>query len=87
MKKFLSLVLVLAMVFSLAACGNNQPPAQPETPDGETPETPGIADSLTLHVGAYPDTIDPALNSAVDGATFQGLPCTRFHLRHICSPR
>jgi oligopeptide transport system substrate-binding protein len=70
MKKFLSLVLVLAMVFSLAACGNNQPPAQPETPDGETPETPGIADSLTLHVGAYPDTIDPALNSAVDGATY-----------------
>jgi oligopeptide transport system substrate-binding protein len=70
MKKFLSLVLVVAMVFSLAACGNNQPPAQPETPDGETPETPGIADSLTLHVGAYPDTIDPALNSAVDGATY-----------------
>ena len=70
MKKFLSLVLVLAMVFSLAACGNNQPPAQPETPDGETPETPGIADSLILHVGAYPDTIDPALNSAVDGATY-----------------
>jgi oligopeptide transport system substrate-binding protein len=23
-----------------------------------------------LHVGAYPDTIDPALNSAVDGATY-----------------
>ncbi|HOW23442.1 MAG TPA: peptide ABC transporter substrate-binding protein [Sedimentibacter sp.] len=73
MKKFLSLILVLAMVFSLAACGNNQQPAQPGTPGGETPGTPegpGIADSLTLNVGAYPDTIDPALNSAVDGATY-----------------
>ena len=25
---------------------------------------------MTLNVGAYPDTIDPALNSAVDGATY-----------------
>mgnify|MGYP000845307718 FL=1 len=73
MKKVLSLILVFAMVFSLAACGNNQqPPAEtpktPETP--ETPEAPKIADSITVHVGAYPDTIDPALNSAVDGATY-----------------
>lgn len=28
------------------------------------------SDSMTLNVGAYPDTIDPALNSAVDGATY-----------------
>jgi oligopeptide transport system substrate-binding protein len=73
MKKILSLILVLVMVFSLAACGNNQPPAEPETPETpgeETPEEPSIADSLTLHVGSYPDTIDPALNSAVDGATY-----------------
>ena len=76
MKKVLSLILVFAMVFSLAACGNNQqPPAEtPKTP--ETPETPEVpeeqkvADSITVHVGAYPDTIDPALNSAVDGATY-----------------
>lgn len=27
-------------------------------------------DTMTLNVGAYPDTIDPALNSAVDGATY-----------------
>ena len=25
---------------------------------------------MTLNVGAYPDTVDPALNSAVDGATY-----------------
>ena len=35
-------------------------------------------DMLTVHVGPDPDTIDPALNSAVDGATlishaFEGL--------------
>lgn len=26
--------------------------------------------AMTLNVGAYPDTVDPALNSAVDGATY-----------------
>lgn len=28
------------------------------------------AGAFTINVGAYPDTIDPALNSAVDGATY-----------------
>ncbi|NYB75712.1 peptide ABC transporter substrate-binding protein [Sedimentibacter hydroxybenzoicus DSM 7310] len=76
MKKIVSILLVLLMVFSLAACGNNTtpPPAEPNEP-GESNEQPGeqpagIAESMTLHVGAYPDTIDPALNSAVDGATY-----------------
>ena len=36
MKRFLSLLLVLAMVLSLAACGNTSEPAEPETPaEGE----------------------------------------------------
>lgn len=73
MKKIVSLLLVLMMVFSLAACGNNNPPAEePKEEPGtnEPAEEPGIAESMTLHVGAYPDTIDPALNSAVDGATY-----------------
>jgi len=74
MKKIVSILLVLLMVFSLAACGNNTtPPAEPNEPN--EPNEPGeqpaeIAESMTLHVGAYPDTIDPALNSAVDGATY-----------------
>ncbi len=77
MKKILSLILVFAMVFSLAACGKTEQPKQPETPGTpstpetpNTPEAPTIAESITVSVGAYPDTIDPALNSAVDGATY-----------------
>ncbi len=55
MKKLLSVLLVLAIVLSFAACGGDK------TTDTST---------MTLNVGAYPDTIDPALNSAVDGATY-----------------
>lgn len=73
MKKIVSILLVLVMIFSLAACGNNTPPAEePKTPETPVTEEPAatIAESITLHVGANPDTIDPALNSAVDGATY-----------------
>lgn len=78
MKKIVSILLVLLMVFSLAACNNTTPPPAEPNPGEEQPgtEQPGteepaaIAESMTLHVGAYPDTIDPALNSAVDGATY-----------------
>ena len=55
MKKLLSVMLVLAIVFSFVACGGSK--------DSDT-------STMTLNVGAYPDTIDPALNSAVDGATY-----------------
>ena len=63
MKKILSILMTLLMVASLAACGGNKP-------SGEQESTGAIAESMTLNVGAYPDTIDPALNSAVDGATY-----------------
>lgn len=73
MKRILSMILVLSMIFVLfTGCTKTETPKE-ETPVGET-ETPveetGTADSMTLNVGAYPDTIDPALNSAVDGATY-----------------
>ncbi len=59
MKKLLSILLVVAIVLgcmlSMTACGKKDETAAKE---------------LTLNVGAYPDTIDPALNSAVDGATY-----------------
>ena len=54
MKKLLSVLLVLAIVLSFAACGGKKT----------------TNDAMVLNVGAYPDTIDPALNSAVDGATY-----------------
>ena len=60
MKKFLSILLVVAIVLgcmlSMTACDKK------ETADEKS--------SMTLNVGAYPDTVDPALNSAVDGATY-----------------
>ncbi len=74
MKKILALVLALAMVFALTACGNgnkdSEPTASPDasgTPSGG--ETPAGASSIAVCLASEPDTIDPALNSSVDGAT------------------
>ena len=54
MKKLICMVLVLAMVLGLAACGKKS----------------GVPkDALAVCIASEPDTIDPALNSAVDGAT------------------
>ena len=56
MKKSLALILAIVTVLcmALAGCGGN---------------TTGTS-SMTICVGPYPDTIVPALNSAVDGATY-----------------
>ncbi|MBR3987730.1 MAG: peptide ABC transporter substrate-binding protein [Clostridia bacterium] len=56
MKKSLALILAVVMILclGLVACDN-----------GAT-----TASEMTICVGPYPDTIDPALNSAVDGATY-----------------
>ena len=57
MKKILSVSLALAMVLgcmAFAACGGSKTGSS----------------SMTLNVGAYPDSVDPALNSAVDGGTY-----------------
>ncbi|MBQ3073482.1 MAG: peptide ABC transporter substrate-binding protein [Ruminococcus sp.] len=60
MKKSLALILAVVMVLSLglAACG------------GEGGGDATYKDTMTVSAGGYPDTIDPALNSAVDGATY-----------------
>ena len=55
MKKLICMVLALAMVLSLAACGSKK--------------TSGNKDALSVCIASEPDTIDPALNSAVDGGT------------------
>ena len=55
MKKVLSLLLVVVMILGCMMC---------ITSCGKSGGT------MTLNVGARPDTIDPALNSAVDGATY-----------------
>ncbi|MBS5432803.1 MAG: peptide ABC transporter substrate-binding protein [Firmicutes bacterium] len=70
MKKILALLLAAAMVFALAACGSSEAPAATEAPADAT-EAPAeaAASSLAVCLSSEPDTIDPALNSAVDGAT------------------
>ena len=56
MKKSLALILAIVMVLclGLTACNGNGG---------------NVAKEMTICVGPYPDTIDPALNSAGDGAT------------------
>lgn len=70
MKKILALLLAAAMVFALAACGSSEAPAATEAPADAT-EAPAeaAASSLAVCLSSEPDTIDPALNSAIDGAT------------------
>ena len=54
MKKILALLLCLAVVFSLAACGGKEE---------------AKATEISVCLASEPQTLDPALNSAVDGAT------------------
>lgn len=54
MKKILALILAAVMLFTLAACGGNG-----------TKNT----NSLAVCLASEPETIDPALNTTVDGAT------------------
>lgn len=74
MKKFLALVLALTMTLSMFACGSKDSSNGDTTNSGDTAntgDTTTTADGSVLSVclASEPDTIDPALNSAVDGAT------------------
>ncbi|MEI8215709.1 MAG: peptide ABC transporter substrate-binding protein [Eubacteriales bacterium] len=55
-KKILAIMLALMMVVSLAACGGTTTKAEPVV--------------LSVNVGPEPDSIDPANNESVDGATY-----------------
>ena len=56
MKKILALVLVLVMCLSMVACSSTKKDAK-------------ASNTLSVCLSSEPDTLDPALNSAVDGAT------------------
>jgi oligopeptide transport system substrate-binding protein len=73
MKKRTAIIMVVVMILMtiLPACSNSNA-------DGKSAGKPQAVDTLAVNVGPDPDTIDPALNSAVDGATmiihaFEGL--------------
>lgn len=80
MKK-IALLLSLVMLTSVfaAACGTSTKPDSTTAADGtDATAAPAADQNLVVNVGPDPDTIDPALNSAVDGATliihaFEGL--------------
>jgi oligopeptide transport system substrate-binding protein len=92
MRKKISIFLAILMVMLLilpacskqpAADGDKQPTENTDgenqqPAEGEDQQPAADAKTLTVCVGPDPDTIDPALNSAVDGATlilhgFEGL--------------
>jgi len=73
MKKLFCLLLALTMVLGMVACGakTEAPTAGGTTNDaaGSTGTANTALSSLSVCLSSEPDTIDPALNSAVDGAT------------------
>lgn len=83
-RKLVSLLLSGALVFGLlAGCGGGTSNSN-ETPDAQNSGTPsseapsGDAFEMTVNIASEPQSIDPALNSAVDGAImlshmFEGL--------------
>ena len=79
MKKIVSLALVSAMTLALlAGCGDKtveSPNPESSTPvvESNVPETQAPAGfNLNINIASEPQTIDPALNSAVDGTIMTG---------------
>ncbi|MGI6141591.1 MAG: peptide ABC transporter substrate-binding protein [Caldicoprobacterales bacterium] len=77
MKKILVLLLALILVLNFAACGGDsgKEPDSTKQPSIDDPVKEGTGDdapsatSMAVCIASEPATIDPALNSAVDGAT------------------
>ncbi|MBQ8002211.1 MAG: peptide ABC transporter substrate-binding protein [Clostridia bacterium] len=61
LRKILAVILACTFVLSMAACGGND---NATDPTGTTP-----VQSLAVCLASEPDTLDPALNASVDGAT------------------
>jgi len=71
MKRTLSLILAVIMVlslFALSGCGKSNSSAAESTPAASGTAAEGK--QLVAELGPNPETIDPALNSAVDGGNY-----------------
>ena len=68
-KKVLALLLAVTMVAGLTACGGGADSQSPENSENaEAADATSTGEKiLSVQVGPDPETIDPALNSAVDG--------------------
>ena len=78
MKKMLALVLAAVMAFSMAACGGTTTTTSTTSGTTSGTATNASGSNVTIQVGANPETLDPALNSALDGGNviitaFEGL--------------
>ena len=82
MKKMLALVLAAVMAFSMAACGGGSgstaTSGATSTDSTAASGSATAATGVTVQIGPNPESIDPALNSAIDGANilitaFEGL--------------
>ncbi len=74
MKKVLAFVLAAAMAFSMVACGGSGSGTATGTGTGDA----AASSNITVQLGPNPETLDPALNSTIDGGnliltTFEGL--------------
>ena len=66
MKKIIALLLVVAMMLCLVSCNGKDNDKGTPGSDGEPA---AASNTLSVCLASEPDTIDPALNSAVDGGT------------------
>ena len=65
-KRIAAMLLTVCMTLSLAACGGKGSDNSDDagTSDGAS----GEGGEITVQIGPNPETLDPALNSAIDGA-------------------
>ncbi|SDN50428.1 peptide ABC transporter substrate-binding protein [Acetanaerobacterium elongatum] len=74
MKRKIAFLLSLTMIFALVltACGSNATPSASSAATGASSAAPSVSNTaagkqLVAQLGPNPETIDPALNSSVDG--------------------
>ena len=78
MKKMLALVLAAVMALSMAACGGSNSASGTDSSASTAQTGTAQGNNVTVELGPNPETLDPALNSTLDGGNtiitaFEGL--------------